>query len=215
MNKTRWITLFAVPMMLLLSSVSARADILIDPVGDFLPTYVGPHGGDLDVVTTNVFSEGSDLLFSAVMNAPIGTTAQGFYVWGVDRGGSVANFASLGLPNITFDTVLVIQPNGTGIVMVLGGPTTPLNPANIVISGNTFLARVPLALLPPNGFTVEQYGQNLWPRWGGVPFGDPQISDFAPDTRNAGVQVPEPASLLLLSAGLVGLGSRLRRRKMT
>jgi len=30
---------------------------------------------------------------------------------------------------------------------------------------------------------------NLWPRWGGVPFGDAQISDFAPSDHNSKVNV--------------------------
>lgn len=75
---------------------------MIDPAGDFLSSYVGPKGGDLDVAAAQVTFTGTDFLFSATMNAPIGTTPQAFYVFGVDRGAgaATADFTSLELPNI-------------------------------------------------------------------------------------------------------------------
>jgi len=214
MNRTIAKSMMAFPILILLLSVSARADSLVmDPVGDFLPTYAGPHNGDLDVVSTSVSLLGTNLLFSATMNANIGTTAQGFYIWGVNRGGSTANFASLGLPNIVFDTVVRINADGTGQVTIIGGATTLLAPGSITISGNSFQALVALSLLPSNGFNVSQYGQNLWPRFGGA-VGNAQISDFAPDATNAGITTPEPATLVLLGTGLIGLSARYRRRRI-
>ena len=53
----------------------------------------------LDVVSTSVTVLGTNLVFSATLNANVGTTAQGFYICGVNRGAGIANFASLGLPN--------------------------------------------------------------------------------------------------------------------
>jgi hypothetical protein len=60
---------------------------------------------------------------------------------------------------------------------------------NISINGNSIVARVPLSMLGSKGFKPEQYRWNLWPRWDGIPFGDPQISDFAPGDRTASVNV--------------------------
>jgi hypothetical protein len=182
-------------------------------MGDFLPTYAGPPNGDLDVLSTRVNLLGTNLVFSATLNGNVGTTAQGFYIWGVNRGAGTANFASLGLPNIIFDSVIRINPDGTGAVTLIGGATTNLAAGSITINGNTFQAVVPLSLLPSNGFSsVAQYGQNLWPRFGGAT-GNAQISDFAPDATLGSIETPEPATLLLLGTGLLGLSSRLMKRK--
>jgi PEP-CTERM motif len=214
MNRTIAKSVMAFPILVLLLSITARADsLLVDPVGDFLPTYAGPQNGDLDVVGTSVTLLGTNLLFSATLNANVGTTAQGFYIWGVNRGGSTANFAALGLPNIVFDTVVRINPDGTGTVTIIGGASTPLAPGSITISGNSFQALVALSLLPSNGFNLSQYGQNLWPRFGGA-VGNAQISDFAPNATNAGITTPEPTTLILLGTGLLGLGSRYKRRRI-
>jgi hypothetical protein len=62
MIKTMTKAFIAFPILMLLCSASARADsLLMDPVGDFLPTYAGPHNGDLDVVGTNVSLVGTNL----------------------------------------------------------------------------------------------------------------------------------------------------------
>ncbi len=171
-------------------NATVRSDEILDPVGDFLPTYVGPRAGDLDVVSARVTFTGTEFLFSGTMDAPIGTTPQAFYVFGVDRGiGSrTSNFTELGLPDIVFDLVVSVRPGGNSVVNDLdAGIRTPLPAANITINGKNIVARVPLSMLPSKGFTPRNYKWNLWPRWGGIPFSDPQVSDFAPDNRNASV----------------------------
>lgn len=202
----------------LLVVTTARADAVIDPIGDFLPTLDAgaPRAADLDVVSAITTLRGTNFLFSATMDGAIGITDEAFYVWGVDRGAgaSTANFASLGLPAIVFDSVLIVQNEGTGIVNNLGGALFTLPAGSVTISGNTIEVLVPVSFLPSQGFTPDQYQWNLWPRWGGVPFGDAQISDFAPDSTNAEVQVvPEPATLFLIGTGLAGIGAAVRKRK--
>src|SRR5712692_7710281 len=135
-------TLLAIPILILLIAAPGRADSGVnDPAGDFLPTYAGPHNGDLDVVRTRVSLIGTNFIFSARLNANIGTTPQAFYIWGVDRGRGFVTFASLGLPNIVYDSVVRINNNGTGSVVLLSSIAPPvvtaLPPGSITISGNT------------------------------------------------------------------------------
>ena len=187
-------------------SVEARATTVSDPVDDFIPSFSGPHGADLDVVSTTAVLSGSNIVLSATMNGAIGTTPGALYVWGLDRGAgaTTANFESIGLPNVIFDSVVVVLPDGSGQVVTLGltPVMTPLAPGAVTISGNSFSAAVPVSLLPSNGFATLNYTQNLWPRYGGVT-SDDQISDFAPNATMAGISAPEPASLGIL--GLSGL----------
>jgi hypothetical protein len=217
----RFSSLFAA---VLLVAGAANADVITDVAGDFLSTLspAAPRAGDLDVISTSVLLQGSNLLFSATLNAPINTTADAFYVWGVDRGTrpSPGNFAGLGLPDIIFDAVVIIQNEGTGAVNDLTGIDAPftLPAGSVTSSGSTIEAVVPLSALPSRGFAASSYGWNLWPRWGGIPFSDAQIADFAPDATNARVNVnavPEPQTLLLLAAGLLGMAVARRLKVQT
>src|SRR5262249_56450 len=98
-------------------------------------------------------------------------------------------FAQLGRAKIAFDLVVAIRPGGDSVVNDLDGSiVTPLPPENISIDGKTIVAKVPLSLLPGKGWQPEEYMWNLWPRWDdGMGLSDAQISDFAPDDRNARV----------------------------
>src|SRR3954470_14745205 len=66
----------------------------IDPTGDFLSSYTGPHNGDLDVVNFDAQFDGTTFTFSSTSNAAIGTTPGGIFVWGVDRGAHTAGFGA-------------------------------------------------------------------------------------------------------------------------
>jgi hypothetical protein len=208
---TRWMrlrrsmstaALLAAGLMFAWSSGPARADELLDPVGDLLPTYSGPHDPGLDVVAHEVTFMGDRLVLSGRMAGPIAPTQAigGLYLFGLDRGQGTPRFRAgtpvIG-PNVLWDLIVRINPNGTGLVNnQVAGVVTPLNPADIHISGNEFTASVPLALLMPAATRPPlEWTYNLWPRNGIVPGQNQHVSDLAPDDGNSPVQLPpEPPS---------------------
>ena len=165
-----------------------RASLIHDAAGDFLPSYTGPRGADLDVTEAEVTYDGSTFVLTSTQAGAVGATAGGFYVWGIDRGRGTARFADIA-PGVRFDAVVVLRPDGSGMVTDLtsgAAPvSTPLPAGSVTISGATITARVADALLPTQGLAPAAYTANLWPRNGAG--NNAQISDFAPDNRNAPV----------------------------
>ena len=158
------------------------------------------------------------------MAGPIAPTQAigALYLFGVDRGRGTPRFLAppnsppvIG-PDVVWDAIVRINPNGTGLVNNLAGLITPLDPADIRIRDNEFTAIVPVGLLLPGATRPpEQWTYNLWPR-NGVGL-NVQVSDLAPDDGNAPVQaVPEPGSLTLCGIGALGLlGYAWRRSRHT
>jgi hypothetical protein len=172
-----------------------------DPLGDFLPSFTGPHNGDLDVLSTGGSFNGSTFTFSATLAGALGTTPGGFYVFGIDRGAGTARFGALAT-QVLFDAVVIARPDGTGTVNLLNPTASSLAlPAGSVsISGDSFSVQVPLSFLPSNGFDPSVYAFNLWPRNGSG--NNNQISDFAPDNAVLTVsRVPESGNTALLLVG--------------
>lgn len=75
---------------------SLTAAPLQDALGDFLPVYVGPQNGDLDVTEVNAFLIAPNKVeIMGTHAAPIGTTAGSIYVWGIDRGAGIEPFPAI------------------------------------------------------------------------------------------------------------------------
>jgi hypothetical protein len=195
MSARTFFVLIAAGLLVAGPTGSLRAEEIADPAGDFLATYTGPQDPGLDVVGHEVTLIGDRLIVFGRMNGPIAPTQAlgGLYLFGVDRGRGTARFQGgtppIG-PNVLWDLIVRINPNGTGLVNnQLAGVTTPLNPADITIDGNEFTASVPLSLLlpaatrPPAAWTY-----NLWPRNAIVPGRNENVSDLAPDDGNSPVQ---------------------------
>ena len=69
---------------------------------------------------------------------------------------------------------------------------TPLNPADISISGNEFTASVPLSvLLPAATRPPQEWTYNVWPR-NGTSGQNVHVSDLAPDDGNSPVHAVSP-----------------------
>ena len=211
----------AVLSALLSIAPSAARATIIDPAGDFLVTYTGKPDPGLDVISAGVTLDGGQFVLTATMAGPIAnlltTVPTALFVWGLDRGAGTQRFL-LGAPStgagVSFDSVLVLRLDGTAAFNdLVASPitSTPLAAGSVQISGATITAELPVSFASSKGLDPRSYGFNLWPRSGAG--SNAQIADFAPDASTfTATQVPEPGTLVLLGAGMVGIAALGRRR---
>ncbi len=205
---------------LMLVAQPALATTIVDPTGDILSSFNGPHtgtaSGPFDVSSVTATQNGVDLTISATMAGPATATA---YVLGIDRGAGAAFLDAGPTPvgaGVLFDSVAILLPGGGSFVDLL--PSNTIAPlTDVSFSGDSFTAVIPFADLPSTGFTTGNYLYNLWPRDGLVTTDNTQISDFAPDASSFIASAPEPASwaMLLTGVGMLGAALRSRRRVLT
>jgi hypothetical protein len=181
-----------------------QAGLVIDAAGDFLATYVGPQNGDLDVLEAAVdFSPAGDQChLSALLAADVGGTATSSYVFGFDRGTGAPGFLSIGIDQVIFDSVVILNGDGSGglLFLIPEAVAIPISPSDIEIDGARIAASITASLLTSRGFEFADYTWNLWP---GLPGGPTNVADFAPDNAMERVRTtPEPSSAVLCTLGV-------------
>ena len=205
-----------------LAAATSASATVVDPVNDLLATYTGPVSGDVDIMSGDVAFDGTSFLLSATLASDIDPIPGQLYAWGIDRGAGTPRIDLLRdpdiAPDIVFDAVLVMLPNGVLTVVtipVAGAPTFTTVIGGTVVNGDTLSATIPLSLLFSTSFAPEDYTFGFWSRIRVDPTVDGtnnEIADFllGSGTINARV-VPEPATWLTMLLGFGVVGSVMRR----
>ena len=209
-------TTIPLTLMLMSGMLGTPAQAIVDPGGDFLPTFTNFKRFDLDLISVDAFQLNKDLHFevgtAGRMNAKSGIS----YVFGIDRGagttGLLAGDPAIA-PDVKFDALFEIRTNGTGTLTVFnetGGPTI-IQRDQIFFFQNFIRAGFSASLLPSRGFAIKDYRYTVWSRDPGE--GNAVIADIT-RTINLGA-VPEPATWAMMIGGFcaVGCSTRFRRHR--
>lgn len=204
-------------------AVEARATLVADPVGDFEPTYVGPHVDDADITGIGVSFDGTNFTMTMTTAGTIGTTPGTYYVWGINRGNGVPRLQFVGAPpaikpKLRFNAVDLTYPDGSSVIGGLSFPPSFTSyPGLVSVNGNMLTAILPAALVPSNGYDFSHYQFTVWAHVPDGPLDDSpsnaRIADFSRTVNIAGA-VPEPASWAMLVTGFGLAGAVLRRRRL-
>ncbi len=196
-----------------LTAAPAFAATITDPIGDFVGSYTGAGNGDLDIVGASARLDGVNLRLTATVDGAVGASTGSLYVFGINRGAGLPRF---GIP-IAFDALAVLFTNGASRTVTFptaGAPTITALAGAVTVDGSNISALIPLSLLPPNGFSIEEYSFTAWSRLRVNPASDGLIGEVADYAGPLSASVPEPAAWAMLIAGFAALGLALRRRRV-
>ena len=205
-----------------LAAATSASATVVDPADDLLASYTGPVSGDVDILSGDVAFDGTSFLLSATLASDIDAVPGQLYAWGIDRGAGTPRIDLLRdpdiAPDIAFDAVLVMLPNGVLMVVtipVAGAPTFTTLIGGTVVDGDTLSANIPLSLLSSTGFAPEDYTFGFWSRIRVDPTVDGtnnEIADFLLGSGSINARVvPEPATWLTMLLGFGVVGSVMRR----
>src|SRR5690242_11927264 len=82
------------------------ATTIDDPSGDFLGTYIGQVGPDLDILQFTAEIQGGDLLLQVLLSGAPGTTPLAKYNIGIDRGAGTNTFPAGFKPEASLDAAI-------------------------------------------------------------------------------------------------------------
>jgi hypothetical protein len=159
-----------------LLATTAQAGPITDPANDFRAfdpsnpnSFAGPKNPGLDVLSANVILDLNlqTLTFTSTMAGPISGLVDpntganlGSFSWGINHGYGSNNFADIGLPNVLFDAVLTLNPNGTGSYRGSAAPA-----GSVVASGNILTGVLPISFLGPPPQPAEESAEVRWSQW--------------------------------------------------
>jgi hypothetical protein len=143
--------------------------------------------------------EGANFILTATLDGAPLSTPNTEYVWGIDTGTGIHNFASLGQPGVVFNDVIAINP------------ASPQS--GVTISGDTITDVVSTASFPSTGFAPTSFGFSFWPAL----ISSGSIPEFAPNDatfRVSAVPLPSTWGMMLLGLGVLGFMGYRQKNKM-
>jgi len=182
---------------------------ITDQPNDFIPSFEGPHKGDLDVLSTDVSFNGGDFTFTVTINGDVGETPGARFVW-VYRGMGTAQFASICATDVLFDSVVALSIGTSSVKDLISGKMTLIT--NTTIIGSTISGVVPVPIFLRKGSRLIAIPTISGLRL--VAAFPVSFPIFAPDNANVVVTAtPEPSTMSLFSIAALGAFFLLCRSK--